>query len=120
RSFELSETGQSYLTLTRDEAQALLQEADDWRLTEYPAGGTGWNRWHFYSRTLGAIWRGGDGTYTWYPSITTADPPEPQGDPETDRDRFAGPLDLDDPPERPERPYFDQRDHYSGFGRYQP
>lgn len=50
-------------------------------------------------------------------AVATAEPPEPQGDPETDRDRFAGPLDLDDPPERPERPYFDPRDHFSDWGR---
>lgn len=52
-------------------------------------------------------------------AVATADPPEPQGepDPETDRDRFCGPLDRDDPPERPERPYFDPRDHFSDWGR---
>lgn len=53
-------------------------------------------------------------------AVATAEAPKPQtacDDPETDRDRFAGPLDRDDPPERPERPYFDQRDHFSDWGK---
>lgn len=52
-------------------------------------------------------------------AVATADPPEPQGepDPETDRDRFCGPLDRDEPAEQAERYHFDQRDHFSGWGR---
>lgn len=69
RSLEQSEMGQGYLTLSRDEAQALLHESDDWRLTEYPAGESGWNRWHFFSRRLGTIWLDHSrGVFVWYVS----------------------------------------------------
>lgn len=38
-------------------------------------------------------------------------------DPETDRDRFCGPLDRDEPEPEQERYHFDQRDHFSDWGR---
>ena len=69
RQRHITTTGQTAYLLSRDEAQALLHESDDWRLTEYPAGESGWNRWHFFSRRLGTIWLDHSrGVFVWYVS----------------------------------------------------